>query len=327
MTNNTTSNKNPIALILAILAVLVAQPVTHAQAGAAGSLIREGIEELMEQGTKQLLKGAGREAAEVMGREAAETLFKKAVQEGGEELGERAMRLVARYGKSAGEVLSHSPKAFTEALEKLPVDKVPGALGAVRRNPKVMTRLVQEFGERGISAELKHPGLGAKLVSEFGENGLKLADTLSTEEVRLIMSHMNRMPAGDRASFLSGVLEYLKKGGKSVADFLEAHPKTFGTGTVGAVLYLSKDNFFGKTGERVIHPDGTITEPAPGFFERVAKGMLSPVAGPLQQASKWLGYLISGFLSAALAIWLWGFWRTTRLKVQKVKQDVENRSS
>lgn len=113
MTNQNMAVKKGFAAAVMAIAVLVAQPVTYAQAGAAAGLIREGIEALFGAGARKISGSVSRQAVETVGRESTESLLKRGARTAGKTLGTSGSRNAARgLSKVAGQ-------AGRESLEEL----------------------------------------------------------------------------------------------------------------------------------------------------------------------------------------------------------------
>lgn len=299
-----------VVLLAFATAMFVSQPSSQAQS----TLVKAGAREIIEAITQRFGQVGLKEVMEKVGQESIEELVQRAVSEGGEQAAKSVIKIAGEHGLQAINVLRRAPGVFSQALENIPPDMVSQALGAIERNPDLMTRVATKLGGRAIQTELRHPGIGARLVDVMGDDGVRLAEKLTTNNVKKVMPYvedLGALSAPDKKKVIDKILDMPA----AVLDYLEKHPKVLmATGGVAAVLAI-KDNAFGKTGNRVVAPDGTVTEPAPGFIERMYVDTTSRFWGHI-------GYVIVAVGSAFVLIVLvrggvhiWKHWHLAQIRV------------
>jgi hypothetical protein len=189
---------------------------SSAQVGSTtGKLVKEVIELIVKKGGKESLEELTEFGGEVVVKETLE----KAAREGGEDLVQAVVRSSRIYGLDGLKAVAESPKLMTKALDALPSNLKLKGVTEASRNPKLITQLVQEYGDEGLEVAAKHPGVGSKVISEFGEAGVKAGKVLSTDDL-IILSRQKKafsaLPPQAKADFI----EILKNNPKVVLTYL-----------------------------------------------------------------------------------------------------------
>ena len=264
------------------------------------SAVRTAVKELIEVTATKTASQATTGLAKLGGRSGVTKIVRSAFNEGGDHLVRRLVHYGKHYGTDAVAVIGRSPKCFVTALDAVPTHLTQSAIWAANRNPQLMTKLVRDHGSEALIAAIKHPGIGERLVTGLGTDGIRLSRALQTDDALRIAKHLDelqQLPSAARSQWVDRILAAPAK----TAALLEKHPRLLAASAGAGVLIASKDNLFGPAGVRIVHPDGTIEQPAPGFVERVAE----PFTDQIQQAAGMTVYAVLGVIGVTLIWYGW----------------------
>ncbi len=273
------SNRVGKLLFVFSISILTAVHPCWAQVG---TLAKKGVEEILEAIAKRSGQEGVKEVMDKFGREGVEELLQKATQEGGEQAAKSVIKIAGEYGIQGINVLRRSPVVFARALDEIPPDLVRPALGAVEREPELLTRVVTKFGSRGVQAELKHPGVGGQLVDTLGADGLKLADGLATKDVKGLLpyaSDIAQLPPAERGKVLEKILALPGK----VVECLNKNPKVLYT-AAGVATVLGLGNEAQAAADHAIdhlaspENSGALERTVKDVAESVSRALLYPIA-------------------------------------------------
>ncbi len=239
----------------------------------------------------------------------------KCAAEGGESLLAKLVGLTKTFGPRVIKALGQSPKVMVEAFEKLAPELKEPALRAAYDDPALITKLVTQFGERGLEIAARHPGVAEQVATNLGADGLAVANGLTRDQAILLSRHseeISRLSSGQKTQ----VLQKISRAPQAMLDFLEAHPKTLLTTAAVATFLASKDNILGAPGID-----------KPGLIERISFPLLDLV-------SPWIKALFAILLAGIgtyVVIHIRGAWRMHRLREQAIiaetysKQPIQDR--
>jgi len=286
-----TANRRIAAIFLLAMTVgaLVPSPTS-------GSPIRKVAQELAEYIGKKFGREGVQELATLGGKEAVEELLERSTKEGGDALVSKVVSLTQRQGPIAIRVLRLSPKAFADALDGMPDDVARSALRATERDPLQMTKIVQNFGQRGLLTEVKHPGVGASLVSKLGDDGLAISERVTTDQAITLTRYADdiaRLPAGDKATAVAA----LQKAPARIVEFLERNPKFMITAATVGTLVAVSDKALAPTVITEYGPDGKpIRTTSRGPADTVSQNAAWPMATVV--------LIVAIPLAGAMLLWL-----------------------
>ena len=290
------------------LQLVVAIAASFLSAGSAilwaqeGALVRtaakEAVDFLTAQAGKQGSTAFAKELADVGGEIAVREVFEQVAKEGGENGIKTLLALTKDYGMDAILAAKVSPGITTTFIEQISPALAPGALRALARPGErtIIERLEPELVPAALEASARHPGVGAQVVEKLGVAGERASQRYDTDAViQLVRSKeadwIEALPAAEKKGLTS-----------TIADFIEAHPKT-SIGITGLALFeMHKDQLLGGKGQIVVGPDGKpVYVPETGMIERLGKQVLD-----------W----VLPIVAAILALWganrLFWAWRWSR---------------
>jgi precorrin-6x reductase len=290
-------------ILFVILACFVAN---HSMANIVTKGAREIAEAILRKGGKE----ATEELAEYGGKQAIQEVLEKASREGGSELVERVIRYGKKYGVSAVRTIDNAPSLYVRSLDKLPEEMIERALWAAQRKPEVITRLVSDYGADALRVAAKHRGVGSRIVAQLGDDGVQMAKDLTEEQGVILARHADDIASLPRQQ-RNQVVDAIISAPKRTIDYMEKHPKVFGTAAGIATLVALKDEVFGTYEEVTTHPDGTKTVSKRGILERI----LDKFHTPLTAIIVVFAVIIGGWG----AIKIWGEYRREKVRVLKAE--------
>jgi len=160
-------------------------------------------------------------------------------------------------------------------LDGVGPELVTPALRAAAREPKVVTRLLAEYGPDALRVAAQHPGVGTKIVSQLGKEGIDLARGVLTEDaVRLARwgEDIARLPTATKLQ----VLDVVRAAPGKALAWLDRHPTILLT-AAGVTSFLAAKGEMLGSGQQ------------PGFIERMLKTPMEVVGRPLTMTLYGLG--------------------------------------
>ncbi|MCL5096809.1 MAG: hypothetical protein M1608_04640 [Candidatus Omnitrophica bacterium] len=298
-----------------LVILILIQCIIACNASAQGTLVREGLEQLL----KTLGKTETRELAEFGGERAVKEALLRVEREGGETMVRKTVLYGEKYGVNALNAIRLAPGPFVKCLDELPERLAVKALQAVKREPDLMTRLVSQYGTDALRIAAEHPGVGSQIANTLGREGIDIAEKSTTDTaIRLsrIADPIAKLPAPDKSRLLGA----LKEAPAEMIRFLEKNPKVLLTSAGVAALIANKDKIFG--GSKVfVDKDGVVHLLAePGFAERFTGQVISAFNTPLS-AFFWIAAFL---LFAWGVVKIWGTVRAERVRARNKKAQLKS---
>lgn len=285
------------------------------QVGHAG-LVSSGAREILEVVAARGGREAAQELAEFGGKEAVEAALQRVAKEGGDDLVAKAVRFGKSHGLSAIRTIERAPALYIKALDAMPANLVERALGAARRDPALVERIVSRHGSEALEIAARHRGVGADIVAKLGDDGIRMARNLTEEQAVILARHADdiaRLPQGQRGDMVDVIL----KAPGRILDYLERHPRVFMTATGVTTLIALKDDVLGADEETIVNPDGSTRTRKIGFAERIVTTFQTPLASIL--------VVIAGIVAAWGSVRVWGDYRRERARVAAMERELRTR--
>lgn len=274
------------------------------------NFITKGAREIAEAILRKGGKEATEELAEYGGKQAIQEVLEKASREGGSELVEKVIRYGKEYGVSAVKTIDKAPSLYVRSLDELPEEMIERALWAAQRDPELIARLISDYGVDALQVAAKYRGVGSRIVSQLGDDGVRMVKDLTEEHAVILARHADdiaALPPKQR----NQIVDAITSAPKRILDYMEEHPKIFGTAAGIATLVALKDEVLGKDEEVVNNPDGSTTVRKRGIVERI----IDRFHTPLNAIIVVLAVIIGGWGG----IKLWGAYCREKVRVLKVE--------